>query len=85
MSVTLLLTLRMLFSNDTKFWKTPSEVHSGNHPLSLRKRTVGNFKEQLNENATKGYFQFQIYKFLFIFYFHFFCHVKMKCWYFDTS
>ena len=83
--MTLLLTLRMLLSNDIKFWKTPSEVHSGNHLLCLHKRTVRNFKEQLNEIATKGYCQFQIYKFPFIFYFHFFRHVKMKCWYFDTS
>ena len=32
------------------------EVHLGNHLLCLHKRTIGNFKKQLNENETKGYF-----------------------------
>ena len=32
------------------------EVHSGNHLLCLHKRTIRNFKEQLNENETKEYF-----------------------------
>ena len=33
-----------------------TEVHSGDHLLCLHKRTIGNFKKQLNENETKGYF-----------------------------
>ena len=42
-------------------------------PLSLQKRASGNFKEQLNENRTKGYSYFQIYKFPLILHFHFSC------------
>ena len=49
------------------------------------KRTIRNFKEQFNENETKGNFEFQIYKFRFIFYFYFLCHIKMNFWYFDQQ
>ena len=35
------------------------EVHSGNHLLCLHKRTIGKFREQLNENDTKDIFNFK--------------------------
>ena len=45
------------------------------HQKFIKKNCIGNFNQQLNENETKGYFCFQIYKFSFIFYLHFFCDV----------
>ena len=53
--------------------------------FSLTPTNYQKLQRTVKRKWNKSIFSFQFYKSPFLFYFHFLCHMKMKCWYFDSQ